>query len=270
MLVPPTAAEQLNRPPTARGPWPWDDGDTLDREVWSKLADLQRHLLARTAPPVPGYELKLLYRPSFVVTGDYHDFFPRPDGSMGTFVGDGSGHGPPASTLTAIMLTILRTHNIHTDPGGTLARAGALFHKLIPADLFMTGVYLLLEPEGRIQWASAGHHPPLHVTRRGTVTPIDLTVQGPALGPAPRKPYVTVRAQLEPGDRVLLFTDGLSEARNPQGEEFSRFRIGQHMQYTMDDPLAEAIEGLVDAVRNHLKAAPFDDDFTVLGVERVA
>jgi len=64
-------------------------------------------------------------------------------------------------------------------------------------------------------------------------------------------------------------TDGLWDARNIAGEPFSRFRLGQHLQYTMDDPLADAIHGLVKVVTEHLDGAEFEDDFTVLGIERI-
>ncbi len=210
----------------------------------------------------------LAYRPAFAVTGDYHDFFTRPDGKTAVFVGDGSGHGPAASMLMAIMFTILRTHDIHAEPGATLTHAGRMFHRLVPSDLFMTGLYLLLEPDGQVSWASAGHHPPVRVSQRGVVSPIDLTTSGPVLGYDEGKEYETVRDRLDVGDRVLLFTDGLWDARNVAGEPFSRPRIGQHMQYTMDDPLADAVSGLVTVVTNHLRGAEFEDDFTIVGIER--
>ena len=267
VLVLDAREQHLHRPPVVPGPSP-NNGDTNVRAAWAKLCNLQRHILPRVAPPVAGYRLELAYRPAFAVTGDYHDFFARPDGTA-AFVGDSSGHGPAASMLMAMMFTILRTHDIHTAPGSTLTQAGRLFHRLIPSDLFMTGVYLLLGPDGRMDWTAAGHHPPLHVTRRGVVKPIDLTVIGPVLGLDAEPHYTTVHAQLDVGDRCLLFTDGLWDARNVEGEPFSRPRVGQHMQYTMDDPLADAVRGLVAAVTRHLDGSEFEDDFTVLGIERV-
>lgn len=260
--------QDLHRPPVVYGPSPSVNGDGIDRAAWAKLCNLQRRILPQHAPTVAGYRLKLAYRPAFAVTGDYHDFFPRPSGVLGTFVGDGSGHGPAASMLMAIMFTILRTHAIHSDPGTTLYRASALFHELVPSDLFMTGVYLVLEPGGYLSWAAAGHHPPLHVMRSGEVSPIDLTVIGSVLGLDPDKPYETVRSQIGVGDRILLFTDGLWEARNAAGEPFNRLRIGQHMQYTMDDPLDDSVNSLVASVAKHLSDADFEDDITILGIER--
>ncbi|MCI0681647.1 MAG: serine/threonine-protein phosphatase [Gemmataceae bacterium] len=130
---------------TERDPVPFRDGAPEDRAAWVKLSNLQRRILPQVAPPVPGYQQVLTYRPAFVVTGDYHDFFCRADGRTAVFVGDGSGHGPAASMLMAMMRTILHTHpDLHREPGETLSLAGRMFHQLIPSDLFMTGVYLVL------------------------------------------------------------------------------------------------------------------------------
>jgi hypothetical protein len=99
----------LTEPTAGRGPSPFRDGAAEDRAAWAKLCNLQRRTLPQVAPPVGGFRQVLAYRPAFVVTGDYHDFIRRPDGRTATFVGDGSGHGPAASMLMAIMRTILQT-----------------------------------------------------------------------------------------------------------------------------------------------------------------
>lgn len=251
-----------------RGLSPFKDGSAEDRAAWLTLCNLQRRILPQAAPEVPGYRLVLSYRPAFVVTGDYHDFFPRDGGQTAVFIGDASGHGPAASMLMAIMRTLLHTHDLHREPGPTLTAAGRMFHRLIPPDLFMTGVYLLLGPDGKVSWAAAGHHPPLWVTRAGVVVPIDLTMIGPVLGHDWDREYDTVQFRLEPGDRLLLFTDGLWDARNKAGEPFSRLRLWHHMQFTMDDPLPDVVTNLVGVVTEHLKGAEFEDDFTILAVER--
>ena len=263
--------------PSGQGePWEGDAGaspsrspDPEDRAAWVKLCNLQRRILPQEPPAVPGFRLRLAYRPAFVVTGDYHDFFARPDGRTAAFLGDGSGHGPAASMLMAIMRTILRVRDeVHREPGRTLADAGRHFHDLIPSDLFMTGVYLLFGDDGWVSWAAAGHHPPVWVARSGVPAPTDFTVIGPVLGLDPGADYPTVRWRLAPRDRMILFTDGLYEARNRAGEPFNRHRVWQYLQVTMDDPLEQVVGGLVGAVRRHLEGAEFEDDFTILAVER--
>jgi sigma-B regulation protein RsbU (phosphoserine phosphatase) len=259
-------------PPTSitdREPSPFTDGTAEDRAAWVKLCNLQRRILPQAAPQVPGYQQVLIYRPAFAVTGDYHDFICRADGQTAVFVGDGSGHGPAASMLMAMMRTILHTHpNLHREPGETLTLSGRMLHNLIPSDLFMTGVYLLLGSNGGVSWSSAGHHPPLRVSRTGQLTPIDLALVGQVLGFASDEEYVTVTCQLWPGDRLLLFTDGLWEARNRSGEAFGRQRLFGYWAGAVNLPLHEAVSELVAQVTAHLEGAEFEDDFTVVGIER--
>jgi sigma-B regulation protein RsbU (phosphoserine phosphatase) len=247
---------------------PFTDGTADDRAAWAKLCNLQRRILPQTPPAVPGYKLDFAYRPSFIVTGDYHDFFKRPDGQTAVFVGDGSGHGPAASMLMAVMRTLLHTHDLHRDPGETLARAGQLFRALVPSDLFMTGVYGVLGADGCVSWAAAGNHPPLWLDHRGNLHDKDeLAPVGPVLGLG-EGPYETVTWHIDEGDRLLLFTDGLWDARSQEGEPFGRARIKAYLAETLDRPLPDVVSGLVARVTAHLRGADFEDDFTVLAVER--
>jgi sigma-B regulation protein RsbU (phosphoserine phosphatase) len=249
---------------------PFTDGTADDRAAWAKLCNLQRRILPQVPPTVPGYQLHFAYRPAFIVTGDYHDFFHRPDGLTAVFVGDGSGHGPAASMLMAVMRTLLHTHDLHREPGETLTRAGQLFHTLVPSDLFMTGLYVVLGADGRVSWAAAGHHPPLWLDHRGSLHDTDdLAPVGPVLGLG-EEPYETVPWQIGVGDRLVLFTDGLWDARSQLGEPFGRPRLKAYITETRDRALADVVNGLVTRVTEHLRGAGFEDDFTVLAVERTA
>jgi sigma-B regulation protein RsbU (phosphoserine phosphatase) len=265
--VPPSGQEPNPNPGSGRWPSPFSTGSAADKVGWGKLCNLQRRILPQVTPTVPGYRLFFAYRPAFIVTGDYHDFFRRPDGNTAMFLGDGSGHGPAASMLMAIVRTLLHTHDIHYEPGLTLSRVGEMFHTLIPSDLFMTGVYLVLAPDGNVSWAAAGHHPPLWVNRRGRLSSIDLTPVGSVLGFEPEK-YHTVSWKLEIGDRLLLFTDGLWDARSKDGEPFGRQRLAVFFSGSIDNPLSDVVNGLVNRVTTHLQGAEFEDDFTIIGIER--
>ncbi len=120
-------------------------GSAEQHAGWAKLCNLQRRILPQVAPTVSGYRLFFAYSPAFIVTGDYHDFFRRPDGSTAAFLGDGSGHGPAASMLMAIVRTIFHTHDVYYDPGTTLNRVGAmLILNLGLIDLFPSAFYRLL------------------------------------------------------------------------------------------------------------------------------
>jgi sigma-B regulation protein RsbU (phosphoserine phosphatase) len=144
-----------------------------------------------------------------------------------------------------------------------------MFHRLIPSDLFMTGAYLILGSEGEVAWAAAGHHPPLWVKRNGRLSSVDLTPVGSVLGFEPEE-YPTVSWKLEIGDRLLLFTDGLWDARSKDGEPFGRQRLTSHFSGSIDNPLPDVVNGLLSRVTAHLQGAEFEDDFTILGIERTS
>jgi sigma-B regulation protein RsbU (phosphoserine phosphatase) len=239
------------------------------RRELAKLAAAQRRMLPQSAPEIPGYELALLYRPSDAATGDYHDFFHLPNARTGVFVGDGSGHGPAASLLAATVRALFHTYpNLHGEAGNTLGTAGRLLHDLIPSDLFMTGLYLALEEDGQVTWASAGHEPPLRVSLAGQVTVTDLTAVGMPLGINPDETYTTVRWQLAPGERLLLFTDGLWEVPNRAGQAFGRRGLQRELAARAGLPLGDMVRGLVARATEHHGREDFEDDFTVVGVER--
>jgi sigma-B regulation protein RsbU (phosphoserine phosphatase) len=232
------------------------------------MASAQRAILPQRAPASDDYRLALAYKPACFVTGDYHDFFPRAQGQMAAFVGDGSGHGPTASILVASMRAILRTHpERHTTPGQTLTFAGRMFHDLVSPGQFMTGLYLVLGAQGLVSWAAAGQDPPLRINRRGDIAPVDVEPVGLPLGIEPEVIYPTVQWQLEPGERLVLFTDGLVEAAGAAGDLFGRARLRAAVSALSHLSLQEMILELVVHAAAHC-GAQFEDDFTILGIER--
>lgn len=241
------------------------------RRELETLAAAQRRLLPQAAPTWPEYELRLAYRPARAVTGDYHDFFPRPDGRLALFVGDASGHGPTASLLMMTMRTLLHANDdLHREPGETLAALAPLYHRLTASDQFMTGVYLLLGPNGRVSWASAGHDPPLRHRPDRAAGASKLGAVGFPLGVTPDAEYQTVRWRLRTGERLLLFTDGLVEARRDGDRPFGRRRLRAEFVGGPVVPLGELVSRVLARVEAHLGEGQFDDDFTLVAVERVA
>lgn len=236
----------------------------------AKLAKAQRRLMPQAAPLVPGYRLVFAYRPAYIASGDYCDFFPRAQGLLAMFIGDGSGHGPAASILMAAMRTIMHTHpELHSNPGQTLTEAGRMFHRVVPSDLFMTGVYLLFEGGDTVSWASAGQDPPLRVNAVGEVATVDLAPVRPPLGVLPDEVYPTVRWHLEPGERLFLFTDGLVEARNLAGEAFGREQLQSLLSDLCYRPLEKMVDEVLQKAKGHTEGADFEDDFTIIAMERL-
>ena len=174
--------------------------------------------------------------------------------------------------LVATMRTLLRTHSgVHGDPGRALSQINRLFHPLIPTDLFMTAVYLVLDPEGSVRWASAGQHPPVRVTPDGQVTCADVRSGGLPLGIDPTECYQTISWRLGLGERLFVFTDGLFEAADRGGnllgiERLQRLLAQLSTSSTCIDTL---VQGLVDRVKEYMAGSDFGDDFTLFAVERL-
>jgi sigma-B regulation protein RsbU (phosphoserine phosphatase) len=235
-----------------------------------QLRLLQGRLLPQVPPTPAEYRLAFRYRPFYFATGDYHDFFPQPDGGLTVFVGDSCGHGPSACMLMTTMRTLLYTHpELHGDPGGALTRLTGMFHALIPPDLFMTALLLRLGRGGRIDWAAAGQHPPLRVTAEGVV-PLDGALVGPPLGIVPNATYETGSCRLLPGERLIAFTDGLFEATNGQGKQMGTLGIRSHLAtLARADLTSEALlDSLIEGVKAHMKGLDFEDDLTLLAIEK--
>jgi sigma-B regulation protein RsbU (phosphoserine phosphatase) len=237
----------------------------------TKLRMAQSRLLPQAAPQHPDWRLAFRYRPFYFATGDYHDFFPQPDGSLVVFVGDSTGHGPSACMLMATMRTLLRTHlKTPGDPGLALSGLNRMLHSLIPSDLFMTAVYLVLGRDGSMRWAAAGQHPPLRVPSKGDVGHIDLAAGGLPLGIDPDEQYRTTTWRIQPGERTVLFTDGIFEATNRIGNIFGLARVRSSLaKLGRDVPSTEGLlDGLLDEVKVYMEGSDFEDDFTLLAIER--
>lgn len=240
-----------------------------NREL-QQLRVAQSRLLPQVPPSHGEYQIAFRYRAFYFATGDYHDFFPQPDGSLSVFVGDSCGHGPSACMLMATMRTLLYTHpDIHGDPGQALSRLTGMFHALIPSDLFMTALLLRLGNGGRINWAAAGQYPPLHLAGE-QVAPLNQIRAGPPLGIFPDQRYETGHCRISPGERLIAFTDGLLEASNRQGKQFGTAGIKSSLvKLARDASTSEALlDALIDDVQEHMDGLDFEDDFTLVAIER--
>jgi phosphoserine phosphatase RsbU/P len=245
---------------------------TLADQELENLRVAQARLLPQAAPDLPGYRLAFCYRPFYFATGDYHDFFPLSGGRLAIFIGDSTGHGPSACMLVATMRTLLRTHpEVHGDPAQALSQLNQLFHTLIPPDLFMTAVYLVLEPDGSVKWAAAGQHPPLGLAPDGKMLPGDMQAGGLPLGIDSAERYPSVACQLKPGDRLLVFTDGLFEAADRHGNILGVERLQSFLAELSAESksIDSLVQSLVDRVKDHMAGSDFGDDFTLLAVERL-
>jgi serine phosphatase RsbU (regulator of sigma subunit)/anti-sigma regulatory factor (Ser/Thr protein kinase) len=193
---------------------------------------IQQTLLPKDLPAIPGWQLAAYYQPARAVGGDFYDFLSFADGRLGLVVGDVTDKGVPAALVMATTRSILRAAaQGEVTPGQVLERTNDLLCPDIPPKMFVTCLYAILDPAtGRLRYANAGHDLPYQRHAAGGVS--ELRATGMPLGLMPRMLYEEHEAVVEPGDSILLYSDGLVEAHNPQREMFSFPRlmrlVGEH------------------------------------------
>ncbi|MBI1880278.1 MAG: SpoIIE family protein phosphatase [Chloroflexi bacterium] len=185
---------------------------------------IQQTLLPKDVPHLPGWQVAAFYQPARAVGGDFYDFLTFPDGLIGFIVGDVTDKGVPAALVMATTRSILRAAAERlVFPGQVLERANELLHADIPPKMFVTCLYALLDPtSGRLRYANAGHDLPYRCRADGVE---ELRATGMPLGLMPGMRYEEKETILAPGDTMLLYSDGLVEAHNPQREMFGFPRL---------------------------------------------
>lgn len=185
---------------------------------------IQETLLPETTPNLPGWKLAALWQPARTVSGDFYDFLEFPDGRLGIIVADVTDKGVPAALVMATARSLLRAAAERLVlPGQTLQRANNQLCPDIPPKMFVTCLYMLLDPQtGEIVFANAGHNLPIRFDRAAVS---DLRATGMPLGLLPGMSYEETRARLEPGEALLLYSDGLVEAHDPQGQMYGFPRL---------------------------------------------
>jgi sigma-B regulation protein RsbU (phosphoserine phosphatase) len=236
------------------------------------IGDIQRSLLPDGEPRVPGLDVAVHYRPALRAGGDYYDFFTLPDDKLGVMVADVSGHGTPAAVLMAITHTLAHARPeppLH--PGEFLAALNVQLAKRYTAatGTFITAVYAVFDPKrGTLTFANAGHAAPRgRVNGADRFAPLDQTRRLP-LGVTHRchGPYPEQVVSLRPGDRVALFTDGITDAAGPGGEPFGLAR----MDAVLGRPTtctACSVSDLVDELEQFTGTDRPGDDQTLVLVE---
>ncbi len=228
---------------------------------------IQHALLPRDLPELEGWKIAYDYRPAREVGGDFYDFLPLSDGRLGVIIGDVSGKGIPAALVMANTQSVLRAiaRRGDIDPGPVLAEANEVLFTYLPPNMFATCFYAVLDPtEGRLRYANAGHNLPC-CWHEGLAT--DLRASGMPLGLMPTMDYEEKERTLAPGDGVLLYSDGLIEAHDPQREMFGTSRMVEFVGANsgkatlIDSLLAELMQFAGEGWEQ-------EDDITMLTLQR--
>lgn len=229
---------------------------------------IQQTLLPKAVPEPPGWKVAVYYQPAREVGGDFYDFISLPDGRLGLVVGDVAGKGVPAALVMATTRSILRgAAQPSISPGQVLERANEMLCPDIPVNMFVTCLYAVLDSaSGLLQYANAGHDLP-YLRHAGGVA--ELRATGMPLGLMPGMRYEDKKVLLEPGDKVLLYSDGLVEAHNPQQEMFGFPRLRKSIA---EHPIGGGVT-LVDFLLAKLAQFTGDDweqedDITLVTLQR--
>lgn len=241
--------------------------ERLERELQLAMEIQQR--FQPTAPPVvPGYELQGISFPCYEIGGDYYDFIQRDDGRLVIALGDVSGKG----TAAALLMSSLHAA-VHAQAGShdtlveTISAVNRYLADNIPPNRFVTLFYAELDPaSGALSFLNAGHNPPLIVHAAGTVE--QLASGGLPLGIKRDAEYREGRTQLQLGDVLVIYSDGVTEAASPSGEEFGPTRLYEVVSRNIDASAAGVRDRIESALTKFSQGTQAADDITLVIVKR--
>lgn len=229
---------------------------------------IQETLLPKELPTLEGGNITAYWRPAREVSGDFYDFIDFPDGRLGIVIADVTDKGVPAALVMATTRTILRAASERLfSPGEILERANELLSPDIPRNMFITCLYLVLDPHsGKIVFANAGHNLPYKHTPTGIE---ELRATGMPLGLLPGMKYEDKEATLGAGESLLIYSDGLIEAHNPLGEMYGFPRLKQF--FTQHDQSDRTIDLIMEDLAAFTGGEWVqEDDVTIVFIERLA
>jgi sigma-B regulation protein RsbU (phosphoserine phosphatase) len=223
---------------------------------------VQLALLPPRDPEVAGYDISAYNFPTEEVSGDYYDWVRIYEDEIGIVIADVSGKGVPAAILMAFLRASLRAATlIGYAPNVSLARVNYLLWESIERNQFVTAFHAILDASNKtLSYSNAGHNPPLLMKANGETRFIEYGEQ--PLGMFPETRYHQYHLLLEPGDVLVLYTDGATEAESPEGEEFGRDRLARAVKESYQQTAREMIASLEMAVLEWTANAGANDDVT--------
>lgn len=233
--------------------------------------DIQMSILPKMLPPFPHHESFNLFatiEPAKEVGGDFYDFFQIDDAHLGLVIADASGKGVPASLFMAVAKTLIKaTARVGRSPAEILGEVNDELSCNNDQSMFITVFFAILDlHSGELRYANAGHNPPLLIGRGGTLSYLPRTCQL-VLGAMEDYRYRSDTLWLVPGDRLFLYTDGVTEAMDEAGEQYSEQGLLATLAGLPPCPIDTLTGAVVAAIKRFAGAAPQSDDITVMVVE---
>jgi len=235
--------------------------ETLNREI-EIAREVQQRLFPQTFPAVANLEYAGYCRPARGVGGDYYDFLALPGGRFGLAIGDVSGKGVPAALLMASLQASVRGQSGSGNVAELMTTVNKLVCDVSPSNRYATFFYCQYDPESRrLTYSNGGHNSPI-VLRGDEV--LRLETGGAPVGLFPFSKYQQDEAQLEAGDLLIFFTDGISEAENPAQDEWGEEPLIEATRSVSGEAPARIIERLMEEADRFANGAPQHDDMTLV------
>jgi sigma-B regulation protein RsbU (phosphoserine phosphatase) len=245
--------------------------ERLKRELLA-AKQIQQRLLPLVLPQPDGFDVAGRGRPCDETSGDYYDVIPYGADRYALVVGDVSGHGLGPALIMASTRALVHA-SLLADPGliGVVESVNGFLERDTPDNSFMSFFLGSLEPEARtLRYVSAGHNPPLLLRADGEL--LELTKTGPVLGILQGAPYqLSPPLRLEPGDVLMLYTDGIFEAQDASGQMYGEERLRESLRarHRAASSSQEILEGVLEDLSRFVGDHPLDDDITCLVVRAV-
>jgi len=233
-------------------------------------AQVQREILPKEAPHIPGYDISGASYPAEEVGGDYFDFIPIDDNRVAVCLGDASGHGLPAALLIANLQAAVRAQTMNDLPVGDLiTHANHLIYENTDSETFVTFFCGVLDIGAQeFRFSNAGHEYPI-LFSSGT-SPKRLAIGGTPLGVLDDFQYGEDITRIEKGDLIIMYSDGITEAFDVDDNEFGEEKLIEFVERHRDDTSLALINRIMGAVKEHAGSEPQADDRTLVVIKRVA
>ena len=241
--------------------------ERLEREL-ALASEIQQRFQPTAPPQVDGYELQGISFPCYEIGGDYYDFIERDDGRLVIALGDVSGKGTAAALLMSSLHAAIHAQSAsHNTLSATISAVNRYLADNIPANRFVTLFYAELDPDsGALSFLNAGHNPPLIVHSAGTVE--QLASGGLPLGIKPDAEYREGRTQLQRGDVLVIYSDGVTEAVSPTGEEYGATRLYEVVSRNIEASAAGIRDRIESSLTKFAQGTSAADDITLVIVKR--
>lgn len=238
------------------------------QEELNMASEIQRKLLPDAAPEISGYQLFATNIPAKSVGGDYYDFVPISEDRLAFCIADITGKGMPAAMLMANLQATFRSQVlINDDCAVCITRTNKLLYRSTESTKFATMVYGALDPKtGQIKYTNGGHDCPILFKKNEE--PFHVESTGLILGIFEDSDYTQETIQLEPGNLLLLFSDGITEAMNSEMEMYGTERLQNLVQNNFEMPVSEIGSLILDDIRKHAEGTTQSDDITLMLIKR--